>query len=88
MLIDTLPARIGSSGRAHAPLGLGGTTFSPTQWSGQDNADLLDAMRTSLDAGVTHFDTASGYGDGYSERLIGRFLSAEPGRRERVFLAS
>lgn len=88
LLKDTLPARIGSSGRTHAPLGLGGTTFSPTQWSGQDDADLLAAMQTSLDAGITHFDTASGYGNGYSERLIGRFLSAETGRRDRVFLAS
>jgi aryl-alcohol dehydrogenase-like predicted oxidoreductase len=35
--------------------------------------------------GITHIDTATGYGGGRSEELIGEFL---PGRREQIFLAS
>lgn len=85
---DTAPVMIGEGTRAHAPLALGGTTFSPDQWSGQQDANLLAAMATSLENGITHFDTASDYGNGYSERLIGRFLAADKTRRERVFLAS
>lgn len=42
-------------------------------------------LLTALDAGVTHFDTASLYGFGVSETLIGKFLSAQ---RSRFTLAS
>ena len=85
---DVLPVQIGAAGKRHLPLGLGGTTFSPNQWSGQDDANLLAGMEASLAHGITHFDTGAGYGNGYSERLIGRFMTADPSRRERMFLAS
>ncbi len=42
-------------------------------------------MGAALDQGIDHFDTATGYGDGASEKLVGRILH---GRRERVFLAT
>jgi aryl-alcohol dehydrogenase-like predicted oxidoreductase len=45
-------------------------------------------METAFDKGITHFDTAAGYGNGYSERLIGRFIAAQPSRRAPMFLAS
>ncbi|MFN8447206.1 MAG: aldo/keto reductase [Anaerolineae bacterium] len=51
-------------------------------------ADILAAMATALDCGITHFDTATGYGGGYSERLIGRFLAADPSRRSRALTSS
>jgi myo-inositol catabolism protein IolS len=71
--------------KLHAPLALGCWTFGPEQWTGQQDDNLLAAMETSLNAGINHFDTAAGYGDGHSERLIGQFLQ---GRRETVFLAT
>ena len=67
------------------PLGLGCWVFEPAAWQGQRDAELLGAMSAAFQNGVTHFDTATGYGNGYSERLVGRFL---PGRREQIFLAS
>jgi aryl-alcohol dehydrogenase-like predicted oxidoreductase len=45
-------------------------------------------MRSAQEQGITHFDTATGYGNGYSEQLIGRFIAGEPSRRDRMFLAS
>lgn len=66
-------------------LGMGCWVFGPDQWSGQAKADLMAAMGTALELGMTHFDTASGYGDGRSEEVVGQFLV---GRRERVFLAT
>ncbi|MEO8397827.1 MAG: aldo/keto reductase, partial [Chloroflexota bacterium] len=72
----------------YSPLGFGGTTFGAAQWGGQAGADLLAAMAAALEGGITHFDTASGYGAGDSERMIGQFLAADPSRRERIFLAS
>src|SRR5215216_6692978 len=71
--------------KSHAPLALGCWTFGPDQWTGKEDVNLLAAMETSLDCGISHFDTAAGYGDGYSEQLIGRFMQ---GRRDAVFLAT
>jgi aryl-alcohol dehydrogenase-like predicted oxidoreductase len=42
-------------------------------------------VRAALDADVDFFDTAESYGDGDSERFLGRLLE---GRRERVFVAT
>lgn len=39
----------------------------------------------ALDVGITHFDTARMYGDGLSERTLGRFLE---GNRQKVTLAT
>jgi len=45
----------------------------------------LDALRTGLDLGMTLIDTAELYGDGASERFVGRAIA---GRRDEVFLVS
>jgi diketogulonate reductase-like aldo/keto reductase len=45
----------------------------------------IEAIQTGLDLGMTLVDTAEMYGDGASERLIGRAIE---GRRDDVFLVS
>lgn len=85
---DTAPVKIAPSEKLHSPMGFGSWIYGPNQWSGTQDEDLLRAMESALASGLTHFDTATGYGDGLCERLVGRFLSARPGRRERIFLAS
>jgi aryl-alcohol dehydrogenase-like predicted oxidoreductase len=45
----------------------------------------LALLRTALDEGVTHLDTATLYGGGRNEELVGRALK---GRRDEVVLAS
>jgi aryl-alcohol dehydrogenase-like predicted oxidoreductase len=75
------------AGKAFHPLGLGCWVFDTQLWSGQGEEALFDTMQAALRQGIDHFDTATGYGNGSSERVIGRFL-ARPGRREQVFLAS
>src|SRR5438045_1319315 len=67
------------------PLVLGGTLFGPDQYVGSRADDLRAVMEAALQYGINHFDTAAGYGDGASERLIGEFMI---GRRDQVFLAS
>jgi diketogulonate reductase-like aldo/keto reductase len=44
-----------------------------------------EALRTGLSLGMTLIDTAEVYGDGRSEKLIGRVIA---GQRDRVFLVS
>ncbi|MGD0464430.1 MAG: aldo/keto reductase [Tepidisphaeraceae bacterium] len=50
-------------------------------WGKQDDADSLQALHKSLDLGVNFIDTAAGYGDGRSERLIGKVLRERGGRK-------
>lgn len=54
-------------------------------WGPQDEQDSLAALHRAIDLGVNFIDTAAGYGDGKSERLIAQVLKA---RSERVYVAT
>ena len=54
-------------------------------WGPQDEADSLATIEAAIDAGISFFDTAEAYGDGYSEELLGKVL---PAHRDRVIIAS
>lgn len=45
-------------------------------WGPQEEKEAISTIRAALDLGVTTFDTAEGYGAGYSEQLLGRALAA------------
>lgn len=68
---------IGHSPKHLTRLGMGGSFYGLDHNQQQGEVDILAAMQVALDNGITHFDTATGYGNGYSERLIGRFMAAE-----------
>lgn len=59
-------------------------------WGAQADTDSLAALHRALDLGVNFIDTAAGYGDGRSERLIGQILRerAAAGRAEKIFVAT
>ena len=80
--------RIGPSGKPHLPLGMGGSYYGLDHRQRQGEPDILAAFEAALECGITHFDTATDYGQGYSESLLGRFMTADPSRRERIFLTS
>lgn len=50
-----------------------------------DEADIL-AIRTAIDLGVSHIDTAEAYANGYTETLIGKAIDGID--RSKLFLAS
>jgi aryl-alcohol dehydrogenase-like predicted oxidoreductase len=79
------PVTIGARGKPQLPLGLGGSWFVPYSAPGDQDGELLGAIAACYDAGVRHFDTGAGYGNGHSEELYGRFLKS---RRAEVYLAS
>jgi uncharacterized protein len=73
-------------------LGFGGAPAGLTNYLGsyhpQDAAQreqVIEAIQTALDLGITCFDTASAYGQGASETIFGEALR---GRREAPFLAA
>jgi aryl-alcohol dehydrogenase-like predicted oxidoreductase len=59
-------------------------------WGAQADSDSLAALHRALDLGVNFIDTAAGYGNGRSERLIGQVLRerAAAGKKENVFVAT
>jgi len=87
MTLDTAfhPVQIAPAAKSHAPLALGCWTFGKDQWTGKEDENLTEAMAAALACGISHFDTAAGYGNGHSEKLIGKFLR---GRRDAIFLAT
>jgi aryl-alcohol dehydrogenase-like predicted oxidoreductase len=58
---------------------------SDFHWGQRDPEQSVATIHTALDRGVNFFDTATLYGDGASESLLGQTLA---GRREQVVLAS
>jgi diketogulonate reductase-like aldo/keto reductase len=76
---DTL-REFGPAGRRVAAVGQG-------SWRAEeaDAATVIASLRSGIDLGLTHIDTAEMYGSGTAETLIGRALE---GRRDAVFLVS
>ncbi len=50
-------------------------------WSGSDDEESLRSLQRALDLGCNFFDTAWAYGEGRSERLLGRLLRANPDKK-------
>jgi aryl-alcohol dehydrogenase-like predicted oxidoreductase len=55
-------------------------------WGPQKDADSIAALNAALDLGVNFIDTAQGYGDGRSERVIAQVLKDRAG--EKVYVAT
>lgn len=55
-----------------------GTWQLGADWGDVSEADARAVLEASAEAGVTFYDTADVYGDGRSERLVGRFVHDHP----------
>lgn len=55
--------------------------------SSLDSASMT-AVRTALEVGYTHFDTAEGYASGHSEELLGRAIRETKTEREKLFITT
>ncbi len=71
---------LGRSGLKVSRLGLGTMTWGRDT----DEHEAADQLKAFLEAGGTLLDTAAGYGDGESERLIGQLLSSVVDREDVV----
>ena len=72
--------RLGRSGLKVSRLGLGTMTWGRDT----DEHEAADQLKAFLEAGGTLLDTAAGYGDGESERVIGGLLGSVVDREEVV----
>jgi aryl-alcohol dehydrogenase-like predicted oxidoreductase len=93
--MDTSTVTLPGCPTAIAPLGVGTWAWGDRSTWGMGGYDtslteagIAEAWEASIDAGLTLFDTAEVYGDGESERIIGRLLAQDPSRRSSLVLAT
>lgn len=75
---------LGRTGFEISEIGFGGWAIGGG-WGSQDDGDSVKALHEALDRGVNFIDTAAGYGEGRSERVIGKVLRD---RSERIYVAT
>ena len=68
---------LGRTERPVSVIGLG-TWQLGAGWGEVSETAALEVLGAAVESGVTFFDTSDVYGDGRSERLIGRFRAAHP----------
>jgi aryl-alcohol dehydrogenase-like predicted oxidoreductase len=68
---------LGRTGRTVGVVGLGAWQLGG-DWGSVSEDDAVAVLHAAVDAGVTFIDTADVYGDGRSERLVGRLLAEQP----------
>ncbi|OHD67582.1 MAG: hypothetical protein A2177_12495 [Spirochaetes bacterium RBG_13_68_11] len=76
---------LGQSGIQASVVDLGTFAIGGWFWGGTDERTSIDAIRASIDSGVTLIDTAPIYGFGLAERIVGKAIA---GRRDTVVLAT
>jgi aryl-alcohol dehydrogenase-like predicted oxidoreductase len=88
--------RFGRIGWDVAEIGFGAWAVGG-EWGAVDDEQSIAAMKRALELGVNFFDTADVYGDGRSERLLGRLrretktpfhIATKAGRRLRPHVAA
>ena len=79
--------RLGKSDLKVSRVGLGGWQFGSRPWGLTDKELIKEIVNTALDLGINLIDTAEGYGEGFSERVIGEAIR-ERGDREDVVIAT
>src|SRR5215210_7429166 len=50
-------------------------------WTDSDDEESIEALQRAVDLGCNFFDTAWAYGEGRSERLLGRLVGANKDKR-------
>ena len=63
----------------------GGWQAGKSGWTSINDDDTIAAHRAAFDSGITTFDTAEAYGEGYSERILAQALGD---KRDQIVIAS
>lgn len=87
---------LGRSGVKVSEIGLGCWTMgglnwvngNANGWANVDEAEIVQAIKAGLDAGVNHFDNADVYGNGRAERMLKRAFDTLGVRSEDYVIAT
>ena len=77
--------KLGRTGIEVSEIGYGAWGIGGAQWGGADDDESIQALHRAIDLGLNFIDTALAYGDGRSERLVGKVVRE---RREAVHVAT
>lgn len=77
--------KLGQSGIDASVIGLGTWAVGGWAWGGTDEKLAIEAIQSSIEAGINLIDTAPVYGLGSSELIVGKAIQ---GRRDKVVLAT
>ncbi len=69
---------LGRTGWSVSEIGYG--MWGLAGWTGSDDAETMASLERAVELGCNFFDTAWGYGDGHSERLLGQLVRRHPER--------
>jgi aryl-alcohol dehydrogenase-like predicted oxidoreductase len=73
--------KLGNTDIQISEIAFGAWAIGGWMWGGSDAADAVKAIETGIDNGMTTIDTASVYGFGFSEELVGKAIK---GKRDKV----
>jgi aryl-alcohol dehydrogenase-like predicted oxidoreductase len=73
--------KLGESNLEISAIAFGAWAIGGWMWGGSDSKDAIKAVETAIDTGMTTIDTASVYGFGLSEELVGKAIA---GKRDKV----
>ena len=76
---------LGTSDINISPIIMGTWQTGKDMWVGIDDTESTQAIKAAYEAGITTFDTAEVYGNGHSERIVGKALYDV---RDRVVIAT
>ena len=77
--------KLGRTDIGISPILMGTWQAGGDMWTDIDDAETSRAIQTAIDEGITTIDTAAVYGNGHSERVVGKAIGA---RRSEVVLAT
>ncbi len=76
---------LGKTGLQVSEIGYGAWGIGKSGWVGAEDDESLRALERAIELGLNFIDTALGYGDGHSERLVGQVVRSHS---ERIYVAT
>ncbi|MGG6310856.1 aldo/keto reductase [Paenibacillus macerans] len=79
---------LGRTGLSISEIGYGAWGIGKSGWIGASDDESLRALRRSVELGLNFIDTALGYGDGHSERLVGQVVREQAALGKDIYVAT
>jgi aryl-alcohol dehydrogenase-like predicted oxidoreductase len=76
---------LGKTGLKVSEIGYGAWGIGKSMWIGASDDESLTALNRAVDLGLNFIDTALGYGQGHSEKLVGEVVRS---REETIYVAT
>ncbi|TFE22595.1 aldo/keto reductase [Cohnella luojiensis] len=76
---------LGKTGLKVSEIGYGAWGIGKSAWIGASDEESIKALNRSIELGLNFIDTAIGYGDGHSERLVGQ---VDRKRSDKIYVAT